>query len=89
MWSTSWHAASSEPGSRVQTPKSDSSGVLVSTSFLADQAYTELRQDGHPVVVLAAADIVTTLQRHGVMTPADVQAWLHGLLGPASQPASP
>ncbi len=64
-------------------------GVLVTTSYLGDQAYTQLRQDGHPVVVLAAADIVTTLQRHGVMTPADVQAWLHGLLGPASQPPSP
>ncbi len=53
------------------------------------QAYTELRPDGHPVVVLAAADLVSTLQRHGVMAPADVTTWLAGVLGRGQQDAGP
>ncbi len=52
------------------------------------QAYTELRQDGHPVVVLAAADLVTTLQHHR-MTPADMTTWLDGVLGRGQQDAGP
>jgi len=33
-------------------------GVLVTTSFVNRQAYEELRQDKHPVVVMCARDIV-------------------------------
>ncbi|MES2675509.1 MAG: restriction endonuclease [Pseudomonadota bacterium] len=38
-------------------------GVLVTTSYLADQAYKELVSDNHPVVVLSAIDIATILIR--------------------------
>lgn len=51
-------------------------GVLVTTSYLAPQAYEELRQDDHPVVVIAARDIVEILKRHGIGTPTDTQGWL-------------
>ncbi len=40
-------------------------------------------------MVLAAADIATTLQRHGVMTPADLTTWLAGVLGQGQQDAGP
>jgi hypothetical protein len=40
--------------------------VIVTTSWLHAQAYTELRADGHPVVVMAARDIVDVLRSHGI-----------------------
>jgi hypothetical protein len=52
-------------------------GVLVTTSSLGPQAYEELRDDGHPVVVICARDIVDILKRHGIGTSSDTRAWLH------------
>jgi hypothetical protein len=37
-------------------------GVLVTTSHLDAQAYREIREDGHPVVVLAGRDLVDRLK---------------------------
>ena len=51
-------------------------GVLVTTSYLDRQAYEELRADGHPVVVMAARDIVELLRERGYATPDAVRAWL-------------
>lgn len=50
-------------------------GVLVTTSYLAQQAYAELKDDGHPVVVIAAVDIVHALKtRVGSITA--IHKWL-------------
>lgn len=38
-------------------------GILVTTSYLASQAYTELKEDKHPVVIIAGGDIVSTLKK--------------------------
>ena len=46
-------------------------GVLVTTSPLDAQAYKEIREDGHPVVVLAGRDIVDILKKLGFNTPAE------------------
>ena len=51
-------------------------GVLVTTSFVADQAYQEIRDDGHPIVIIAARDIVEILSRVGLRTPAEVANYL-------------
>lgn len=45
-------------------------GVLVTTSHLDGQAYREIREDGHPVVVLAGRDITDILKRSGLDTTA-------------------
>jgi len=37
-------------------------GILVTTSYLASQAYTELKEDKHPVVIISGADIVRSLK---------------------------
>ncbi|MBU3068573.1 restriction endonuclease [Aestuariicella sp. G3-2] len=37
-------------------------GVLVTTSYLGSQAYNELKEDGHPVVIISAGDIVSLLK---------------------------
>jgi hypothetical protein len=47
-------------------------GVLVTTSFLAEQAYKELIEDAHPVVVMSASDIVSVLRNHGYHSPEQV-----------------
>jgi pimeloyl-ACP methyl ester carboxylesterase len=51
-------------------------GVLVTTSYLAPQAYEELREDDHPVVVISARDIVDILKRRGISTATETEAWL-------------
>ncbi len=45
-------------------------GVLVTTSHVDAQAYREIRDDGHPVVILAGRDVVEMLKRSGFDTPA-------------------
>ena len=37
-------------------------GILVTTSYLGKQAYIELKDDGHPVVIISAEDIVSLLK---------------------------
>jgi len=51
-------------------------GILVTTSYLASQAYQELRSDGHPVVVIAGSDIAAILVKAGLGTPDAVRQWL-------------
>jgi Restriction endonuclease AspBHI N-terminal/Restriction endonuclease len=41
-------------------------GVLVTTSHLDAQAYREIREDSHPVVVLAGRDLVDRLKARGL-----------------------
>jgi hypothetical protein len=48
-------------------------GVLVTTSHLDAQAYREIREDGHPVVVLAGRDLVDRLKARGLDNVAAVQ----------------
>ncbi len=50
-------------------------GVLVTTSYLHKQAYMELIDDGHPVIILAGADIVSILKGRGISSPVTAKAW--------------
>ena len=54
-------------------------GVFVTTSCVHEQAYKEIVEDGHPVVIIAGIDIVETLQKAGVGTVKQVQQWLDHL----------
>lgn len=51
-------------------------GVLVTTSYLHSQAYREIKEDGHPVIVISAKDIVDILARVGLNTVPDIANWL-------------
>ena len=51
-------------------------GVLVTTSFVARQAYEEVRQDRHPIVFICGKDIVDILTTTGFNTPALVEELL-------------
>ena len=54
-------------------------GVLVTTSFIDRQAYSEVVDDGHPVILVVARDIVSLLRSVGYTTPSLVEEWLIGL----------
>jgi len=51
-------------------------GVLVTTTWVDLQAYKEIKEDQHPIVVISAADIVEILRRNGRGSVAAVGAWL-------------
>jgi hypothetical protein len=51
-------------------------GVLVTTSYVGAQAYQELRDDEHPIVVLCGRDLVRILREHQLDNAAAVHAWL-------------
>jgi hypothetical protein len=51
-------------------------GVLVTTSYLDKQAYQEIREDGHPIVVIAGQDIADVLMKSGINTPDKVRTWM-------------
>ena len=51
-------------------------GVLVTTSYVDTQTYKEIKDDGHPIVIVAAADIVELLKSDGQGNVASVTAWL-------------
>jgi hypothetical protein len=43
------------------------------------QAYREVTDDGHPVILTAAQDIVGLLRTVGLRTPRQIDAWLDGI----------
>jgi hypothetical protein len=51
-------------------------GIMVTTAYVDSQAYRELKEDGHPVIVIAANDILTLLRANGRGDPASVRQWL-------------
>ncbi len=51
-------------------------GAMITTSYVHEQAYREIREDGHPIIVFAGQDIVSTLRAAGLASPAALGAWL-------------
>lgn len=51
-------------------------GVLVTTTCVDIQAYREIKEDQHPIVVLSAVDIVELLRRNGKGSVSAVLEWL-------------
>jgi hypothetical protein len=54
-------------------------GVLVTTSFIDRQAYKEVVDDGHPVIFVAALDIVRLVRDAGYSSPTLLSRWLDGV----------
>ena len=51
-------------------------GVLVTTSYIATQAYNEVREDGHPIIFIAGGDIAEILISKGFSKKESVRHWL-------------
>lgn len=54
-------------------------GIFVTTSYIAEQAYKEIKEDGHPIVVISAIDIVTLLKNAGIGHGKTLSDWLKGV----------
>lgn len=51
-------------------------GVLVTTSYLARQAYQEIKEDRHPIIVISGGDISDQLITMGYDNPGILMRWL-------------
>lgn len=51
-------------------------GVFVTTSAVGKQAYQEIRDDGHPIVVISGRDICEILAQNGITTAQSCDGWL-------------
>jgi len=55
-------------------------GVIVTTSYVSTQAYHEIREDQHPVVIIAAADIARVLRARGLSSATQIRDWIDQIL---------
>lgn len=53
-------------------------GILVTTSYVDKQAYSEVVEDGHPILIVNARDISAILRKNGIGSQA-IKAWLEAL----------
>jgi len=51
-------------------------GIFVTTSYIGLQAYQEIREDEHPIVVVAAEDIAKMLLNSGIKSADETSEWL-------------
>ncbi len=53
-------------------------GILVTTSFINDQAYKEVVEDGHPILIVTASDIAGILRNNGINSE-NIMQWLENV----------
>lgn len=53
-------------------------GILVTTSFVDKQAYSEVIEDGHPILIITATDIANIL-RLSAINSSNIDQWLKGI----------
>ena len=54
-------------------------GILVTTSFVSEQAYRELRDDEHPVIIISAVDVSNILFSKGITDSKLLKSWLFSI----------
>ena len=54
-------------------------GIMITTSWVNNQAYKEIKEDGHPIVIISGGDIVTILREKGIATRESLFLWLNML----------
>lgn len=52
-------------------------GILVTTSYVNTQAYREIQEDNHPVLIISGGDIVAILKRADMRDESAVESWLN------------
>ena len=53
-------------------------GVMLTTSYVHKQAYEEVLEDGHPILIVSASDIAQILRHNSIMS-SDIDEWLTSL----------
>ena len=70
----------SEMSRLISRIKNREFGVLVTTSAVSSQAYKEMRQDEHPIVVISGRDICEILAANGITSSESCRLWLDRIL---------
>lgn len=53
-------------------------GILITTSFIDKQAYQEVVEDGHPILIITASDIAGILRKNSINTE-NIYQWLDNI----------
>lgn len=53
---------------------------MVTTSYVDGQAYSEVVEDGHPILIVTASDIAAILRRNPI-TSGNIEEWLKAVDG--------
>lgn len=53
-------------------------GVMLTTSYVDTQAYKEVIEDGHPILIMSASDIAYVLRKNAI-TSTNIDDWLFSL----------
>ncbi len=53
-------------------------GILVTTSYIDSQAFKEVLEDGHPILVVSASDIATILRNNDINSN-NIKEWLNSI----------
>ena len=48
---------------------------MITTGYVDGQAYAEVVEDGHPILIVTASDIAAILKRN-LITPMNISDWL-------------
>ena len=51
-------------------------GIFVTTSYVGDQAYKEIIEDEHPIVIISGRDIIEILYNAGICSAELLNDWL-------------
>jgi hypothetical protein len=70
------HGVGVRPTSRlISRIKHRQFGILVTTSYLDSQAYNEIKEDGHPILIISGKDLIEILRKKGI-NPDNILDWL-------------
>ena len=53
-------------------------GIMMTTSYVHKQAYEEVIEDGHPILIISASDIAQILRNNSIMS-SDIDEWLESI----------
>jgi hypothetical protein len=53
-------------------------GILITTSYVDSQAYSEVVEDGHPILIVTATDIANVLRNNAINT-TNINMWLNSV----------
>ncbi|MCI8296070.1 MAG: restriction endonuclease [Lachnospiraceae bacterium] len=59
-------------------------GIMVTTSYVESQAYSEVIEDDHPILIVTAADIAGILRTNQI-DPSNIDQWLRSVDGTSSR----
>ena len=54
-------------------------GIMLTTSYVDNQAYGEVVEDGHPILIVTACDIASILRNNAIASAADTVEWLESV----------